>query len=260
MSGCVSPTLITNPKTKSKMLVPCGHCYPCRMVLRAEWTFRLTVEQFCWPLTSFLTLTYDEDNLPLVSGCPSLYPLHLSKFIKSLRNDKLTCRYYAVGEYGGKFGRPHYHVILFHSQIIYPNNYWHYGNVHEYSAQIGGLHYVGKHHIVAKRRDVPDNEPVEPFSRMSKGLGSSYLDGYVSEVTGEIDDMPFFIAFNGYHYPLPRYYRKKLLQPYEGEFTFASDKIDRLYPNLTETQKVEVLKQLQLASIARIKDYNNQIR
>lgn len=231
------------------------------MQLRAEWTFRLTLEQFEWPCTSFLTLTYAEEHLPFKAGAPSLYPKHLAKFLKDLRNSKYNIKYYSVGEYGGKFGRPHYHVILFHDDIIYPQHFWHYGNVDEERTEIGCLHYVGKHHIIVKRRDVGENEPVEPFSRMSKNLGIAYIEQYVDEQTGEITEPPFSITFNGYHYPLPRYYRKKLSLPTEDKpFTFAIDKLEAKYPNLSPQQINQLLYNLQLASQERIKEYNQLLR
>lgn len=59
---------------------------------------------------SFITLTYDESNLPKDM---SLDVTHWQKFMKRLRKKLGPTRFYHCGEYGGKFGRPHYHAILF---------------------------------------------------------------------------------------------------------------------------------------------------
>lgn len=69
------------------------------------------LETCCHPYSSFLTLTYDDDNLP---NDGSLSPTHLKNFLKLLRS-KLPnqIRFYAVGEYGPKNLRPHYHLALF---------------------------------------------------------------------------------------------------------------------------------------------------
>ena len=74
-------------------------------------------------LNSFLTLTYDPQNLPLLlntadksaSALSTLEPKHLSDFLKRLRKaiEPLRIRYFAVGEYGDATERPHYHVALF---------------------------------------------------------------------------------------------------------------------------------------------------
>jgi len=58
----------------------------------------------------FLTLTYDETWLPHRN---QLQKRHLQRFIRRLRRAGFAVRYYAVGEYGEKTGRAHYHVCLF---------------------------------------------------------------------------------------------------------------------------------------------------
>lgn len=62
--------------------------------------------------SSFITLTYKDQHLP---DNASLDYTHWQKFIRSLkkRNNGKSIRYYAVGEYGDNFGRPHFHAILF---------------------------------------------------------------------------------------------------------------------------------------------------
>ena len=69
----------------------------------------------------FITLTYDKKNLPQNN---SLDKKAFPKFIRSLRkrnkrDKKNQIRYYACGEYGDDFGRPHYHAILFN---YYPDD------------------------------------------------------------------------------------------------------------------------------------------
>lgn len=64
---------------------------------------------------AFVTLTYSPDAL----YSKELIPSHLSSFVKRLRTyaERLgfdgKIRFYGVGEYGEKRGRPHFHVILF---------------------------------------------------------------------------------------------------------------------------------------------------
>lgn len=59
---------------------------------------------------AFVTLTYDDMHLPK-DGC--VHPRVMQLFIKGLRNRGYSFRYYAVGEYGERSNRPHYHVALF---------------------------------------------------------------------------------------------------------------------------------------------------
>lgn len=60
----------------------------------------------------FITLTYDDENLPEDS---SLNKKHFQKFMKDLRNDNRgkKIRFFHCGEYGEQTFRPHYHAILF---------------------------------------------------------------------------------------------------------------------------------------------------
>lgn len=97
--------------------VPCGRCMPCRINRRREWTARIVLEHMHTPVSSFLTLTYNEENQPHAiseDGCPvpTLYPRHIQLFIKSLRR-VVHCRFFAVGEYGTQTSRPHYHLCIF---------------------------------------------------------------------------------------------------------------------------------------------------
>jgi hypothetical protein len=59
----------------------------------------------------FITLTYEDDYLPK----EGLVKEHFQQFMKRLRwkYDGKRFKFYAVGEYGTDFGRPHYHSLLF---------------------------------------------------------------------------------------------------------------------------------------------------
>jgi len=92
--------------------LPCGQCIGCRLSRSSDWASRCMHESTLHQENSFITLTYNEENLPYDE---SLTKPHFQKFMKRLRksqpNKKL--RYYMCGEYGEKYKRPHYHLILF---------------------------------------------------------------------------------------------------------------------------------------------------
>lgn len=97
---------------KSGQPVNCGQCHACRVNYTSKWTLRLLYELSCWDCASFVTLTYNDVNLPLDRG------LHLSdvtKFRDSLEyySGKRPYKFYHCGEYGTRYKRPHYHMILF---------------------------------------------------------------------------------------------------------------------------------------------------
>lgn len=106
---------------------PCGQCTPCRVNQRSIWAHRFTLESQEHDDCSFLTLTYNDDNLPGEYVHPktgeifaplSVNPGHHKQFINTLqtyasRKLKRQIRYFGVGEYGEKTNRPHYHLALF---------------------------------------------------------------------------------------------------------------------------------------------------
>lgn len=122
---CKYPTVY--PNTGREVPLPCGQCIPCRINKRRVWTHRMILEQSTAKTSSFLTLTYNDENLPkewhdndtgqIYHNIP-LVPAHHHRFTDSLRKayfrktgEKL--RYFMCGEYGEKTGRPHYHYALF---------------------------------------------------------------------------------------------------------------------------------------------------
>ena len=98
------------------VLIPCRHCVGCCTSLSREWMHRMVLEKEVSKTSYFLTLTYDEENIPVNH---QLNKKHLDDFLKALRNyfknkyDYDGIRYYACGEYGSKTARPHYHAIIY---------------------------------------------------------------------------------------------------------------------------------------------------
>jgi len=139
---CFNPVQVKiwNPVTMQDEMrdVPCGKCYHCRITLVNEWVTRMVLETMYNKYCYFVTLTYGirsehtkvfaetyprwstfnqngvNQNTPLV-----LRKDHLQKFFKRLRkNTGIKFKYYACGEYGHKYGRPHYHMILWSNEPI----------------------------------------------------------------------------------------------------------------------------------------------
>jgi len=92
------------------LAIPCGYCELCREEQARQTAVRITHEATCHASNSFITLTYTNDHLPKYN---SLDYRHLVTFWKRLRKRYGKLRYYAVGEYGDKTYRPHYHACLF---------------------------------------------------------------------------------------------------------------------------------------------------
>lgn len=95
--------------------LPCGKCIKCLQRKTMEWKLRMELEAIDHVSVWFLTLTYDDEHLPLSpSGLPTLKYDDVQKFLKRLRkNSGQKFRYFAAGEYGDRTQRPHYHLIVY---------------------------------------------------------------------------------------------------------------------------------------------------
>lgn len=89
----------------------CGYCIGCRIRRSQEWAIRCVHEASLHKHNSFITLTYNDKNLPVDR---SVDVTHFQKFMKRLRKQaSVPIRFFHCGEYGDKLGRPHYHACLF---------------------------------------------------------------------------------------------------------------------------------------------------
>lgn len=104
------------------IIVPCGKCIGCRLDYSRRWADRMMLELETSKKALFVTLTYDDCHVHMSydEDTGEAYGLTLSKrdcqlFMKMVRKkfSSVTVRFYASGEYGEKFHRPHLHVILF---------------------------------------------------------------------------------------------------------------------------------------------------
>lgn len=93
------------------IVLPCGRCDGCKMERARQWTVRCVHESKMWDSNCFVTLTYNDANLPQGG---TLVKKDFQDFMKRLRRKYGSgIRFFQCGEYGGDRGRPHYHAILF---------------------------------------------------------------------------------------------------------------------------------------------------
>jgi len=194
-----------------------------------DWCFRLEHEHMSSRSACFLTLTYEEPPLS-ENGLPTLRRSHLTKFLKRLRkttHEKL--KYYAVGEYGTQFKRPHYHIILFnypwrillrHDPVlsVWKSGQWDEavpGHIQIDACTPGSIGYVANYCQVGtwQSNDCPSTGLIDDrlphFSVMSKKMGLSYLTPQKYQY--HIDQLANFITRpGGAIQRLPRYFRDKI--------------------------------------------------
>jgi len=121
MSLCESPFI------KDNIPCPCGKCEPCIKARKNKWKNRILFESYSHDYSSFITLTYSDDNLRFQNpqtgefGFPTLNPKDPQNFFKRIRKavHPEHLRFYLCGEYGDKNWRPHYHAALFGYEPCY---------------------------------------------------------------------------------------------------------------------------------------------
>lgn len=202
-SGDDTPFNIVSKEGVIGYLVPCGRCINCRRNKSFRWSRRLLMESDGYKddAMQFLTLTYDDNNLP-ADG--KLHYEDVQAFLKRLRKScPAKLRFFCAGEYGDTFGRPHYHIILFgydfftgskiagysadgkplfHHSIIdnaWQKGYAEFGDVDQASIQyVAG--YVTKK-LMSDNLEYPD---APPFIRMSlkPGIGRNFLLSHADQV------------------------------------------------------------------------------
>lgn len=175
---CLRPTTIRDKKYGIYYDVPCGKCPECQRAKSESWKFRLQQESLRKNCHSFfITLTYDNDNLPTYNGFGCFNKVHIRNFLLRFREEfyfwfypkyvqvrdyyKVQkwkgakapyLRYFLVGEYGEQFSRPHYHAIIFTHKNITPESLenviklaWKKGLIDCQGANDAAIGYVSKY-------------------------------------------------------------------------------------------------------------------
>lgn len=164
--------------------VACGYCPGCRARRSASWAVRLGDEEVCWSRSSFVTLTIS-DRARFLCWRNAPDPARLARrdlqlFFKRIRKAGFRVRYYAVGEYGERAARAHYHVILFgmdQRDRVALELAWPWGLVDIGRVEPASIRYVTGYVMKAPlgrlRLHAERSGEAPPFSVMSRGLGSA---------------------------------------------------------------------------------------
>jgi len=242
---CKKPILI------NESYVKCGQCKNCLKQKSREWV--LQKEARYSQSGYFVTLTYSDENLPIVQVknedryVNTLVKRDVQLFMKRLRkeNDKYTndcslkIRYFLVGEYGTKTRRAHYHALIFNitkKAVEKVQKVWSKGHVKIGDINIKTIHYV-TNYMLTKNIDVLEGQQ-KPFMLSSRRNGIGY--SYVCEV-----GLRHEVERNIHGYVAGK--QKPILPKYYIKHVFGSDKSQeeakklryKLFTELAEKQLVE---------------------
>lgn len=234
------PLITFNPlraiKSDTWLQIPCNNCMGCRLERARQWAVRMRHESKLYDHNCFITLTYDNENVPEDF---SLKLHHWQLFMKRLRKSlPQKIRFFACGEYGDENLRPHYHAIIFnhdfHDKKIYSYNkqnqpifisqnlldIWQMGHVTTQDVTFKSCSYVARY--VTKKQNgasAPDHysrvSPVDgklynvkpEFAVMSRrpGIGARYVEQFKS------DFYPSgYLIVDGRKQAVPHYYLNQL--------------------------------------------------
>lgn len=221
--------------------LPCRKCVGCRLDGARDLAIRASHEAQLHGHACFVTLTYDQANLPFRG---MLSKPHFYKFWQDCKNNfrGVPLRYLGVGEYGSLNWRPHYHICIFgawfddaveagKSQSGFQNfesatltRLWGKGRcvinlmsaeIAEYAARYA-LKKIGERDGYHRTDPITGDEYDLPpeFKSASKQLGRAWLDKYALDVFPH----DYVVTRKGTKVPVPAYYVRVLREWCEEDF------------------------------------------
>ena len=227
--------------------VPCGKCDVCKQNKMKDWLFRLQFDVDASVNCFFVTLTYNDENLP-----EYVCKEDVQKFFKRLRKRCVkpssihpNIEYFIVSEYGSLRNRPHYHAVVMNvvplegSPQDAIDKAWQNGFVYIGTVTPASLRYVLKY--IQKDAELPVDKFKSLFYLMSKGIGRTFLtisNGQnVSNLGGRLSTS---ICLDGIKHVMPRYFQTKI---YGDRRRFVFDRAKRIYDDsrgLSDMSQVEL--------------------
>lgn len=228
--------------------LPCGQCIGCRLERSRQWAIRCIHEASLHEENCFITLTFNPESLAARENPGTLDKTDFQKFMKRLRKHYpgKKIRYFHCGEYGEKYGRPHYHAILFGLDFddkelinilnghrlyrsptlekIWPFGYSSIGNVTFESAAYVARYIMKKitgdqadehyRYVDEETGELLEKQPEYTTMSRRPGIAADWFDDYADDVYPSD-----FITVRGKKMRPPKFYDRLMEQtrPYEME-------------------------------------------
>lgn len=249
----------------------CRRCINCLVTYRKSWALRIMHEARYYPISSFVTFTYNDDHLPATG---SLVKEHMQKFFRDVRYDFKTSplvgtidgslRYYMAGEYGDMM-RPHYHAIIFGlspfdriSRELVMDNWprcdWLrlpldkcFGTLSINSAEYVAGYVHKKYYGSVQRKMYQDNGLIPPYSAKSLGIGKRYAIEHATQICER-----GYVLKDGKRLPVPKYYYDILIRKPRKDGCMSDQKLNVFYENLIERNEESALSPADSARLAAL--------
>jgi hypothetical protein len=274
-------------ESERTLSLPCGRCVGCRLDRSRKWAVRCMHEAQMHTNNCFITLTYNNLNVPKDF---SLNYDDFQLFMKRLRKrfTSKTIRFYMAGEYGESFDRPHFHACIFgldfedkkffkrtaSGSILYTSKIleelWPFGYSTVGTLTFESAAYTARY--IMKKAVKSDHSPDEwkwaniytdletgeviqrtpEFNKMSlkPGIGQAWIDKYMSDVYPHDH-----VVVNGKKCKPPRFYDNKFKEKFPEEFDmiqFAREIEGRSRSEDNTLERLAVKEKVALAKLSRL--------
>nr|QXN72801.1 MAG: replication initiator protein [Microvirus sp.] len=282
-------SIVFNPREAAQpddpIELPCGQCVGCRLERSRQWAIRCIHEAQLHDDNCFITLTFSPEALAKRENPWSLRKKDFQDFMKRLRKHfgAKKIRYFHCGEYGEKYGRPHYHAILFgidfddkklHRVLnghrlytsptlerLWPHGYSSIGNVTFESAAYVARYIMKKvtgddadtHYAIVD----PDTgeivgSKVPEYTTMSRrpGIAAGWLEKFADDVYPKD-----FITVRGKKMRAPKYYDRVMEteRPYEMEdIKHARKEAAKLHSENNTAERLRVREKVQKLRLEKL--------
>lgn len=223
-----------DPNAGPPVTIPCGRCVGCRLERSRQWAVRCVHQASLHDDNCYLTLTYNDENLP---DDNSLNKRDFQLFMKRYRTwlqrtGQEKIKFFHCGEYGDDNNRPHYHAIIFNHDFsdkkffkmsngyplyisdslseLWPLGYHTIGSVTFESAA-----YCARYVMKKVTGELADDHYLDPetgvlrqpeYTTQSNGIGLEWLNRFETDVYPSDE----IILSGGIRSKPPRFYDKKL--------------------------------------------------
>lgn len=254
---------------EKEIQIPCGQCIGCRLQRSTQWAMRCVHEATLYEENAFVTLTYDENNMP--SGGQLQYE-DFQKFMKRLRKQfPQKIRFYMCGEYGDQLQRPHFHACLFNVDFhdkqlwargeggenlyrsatlerLWPHGYSTTGDLNYKTAAYTARYCMKK--ITGKNAKYYYNELTPEFNHMSlkPGIGAAFLKKWESDIYPND-----YVILSGKKLKPPKYYDKQYEKKDKDKYEELKWKREKLMRDNYKDNTDERLKTKEIVTEARIR-------
>lgn len=223
--------------TPNHIVVPCGKCYECRKARSRQWAVRLMAENAFGRHRNAVFVTFTIKEFYMSQAREDLAGMFRKFRDRWRKRFGSTPVWWFSTELGERTGRLHLHGVVWDIPFFLPNNVhhskvemakvfnklWKYGHVWVDYASDKTMNYIVKYMVkvdlkdpLTKRKIKWDILTYKPKIFCSPGIGRAYYEQCIDEArlrrvvlteSYDVTAQNYSIYFNGFPYPVPRYFR-----------------------------------------------------